>query len=558
MSHQPSNAEIAHQLDRLSQLMDIAGENPFRIRAIRVGAESVGASPVRIADIANDDAALRAVPGIGAGIAALIQEYVSTRKIDAFESLQNRAPEGLIDVVSIPGIGGKTAKKLFDLAGVRDLESLGIALEDGTIARTTGLGPKLADRLAAGIASVYRRTGRHRIGDARPIGLAIARMLAGRLGGNARVELTGSLRRWQETVGNIDLIATGTIDELSSAITGLDGIGDVSIDGNRLLGMHPLGFKFALHAAQHSDFGSRWLETTGPAAHIGLLSSESIEAAADEAEIYARFGLPWIAPEFRQGATELDLARSGQLDEVISLADVQGELHSHTVWSDGVGTIEEMADSARGRGYRYLGISDHSHSLGVANGLDSRRLLAQGEAIREASANLGFPLYRSSEVEVLKDGALDFDDATLRGLDVVIASTHTGLTRPRPELMARVHRALDGGRVDILAHPSGRLIEEREPGDFDWPEMFQIAKRNGVVLEINADPARLDLNAEHVREALDAGNLIVINCDAHRPDGFATLAYGVGVARRAFTPRHRIINSWDIGKLEAWMKDRHS
>src|SRR6478735_6140741 len=257
MIDQPSNAEIAQQLERLSQLMEIAGENPFRIRAIRVGAESVSASQVKISDIANDIATLKAVPGIGAGIAALIQEYVSTRTIDAFESLQDRAPEGLIEVITIPGIGGKTAKKLFDLAGIRDLESLGIALENGTIARTSGLGPKLAERLAAGIASVYRRTGRHRIGDARPIALSIARMLADRLGGSARVEISGSLRRWQETIGNIDLIATGTTDDLSSAFTGLDGIRDVSVDGNRILGMHPLGFKLALHAAQHSDFGSR-------------------------------------------------------------------------------------------------------------------------------------------------------------------------------------------------------------------------------------------------------------------------------------------------------------
>jgi DNA polymerase (family 10) len=314
---------------------------------------------------------------------------------------------------------------------------------------------------------------------------------------------------------------------------------------------------FALHTATRADFGTRWLETTGPASHIELLTSSPIEDAADEVGIYARFGLPWIAPEFRQGSSEIDFARSGQLDDVIDLADVQGELHSHTVWSDGVGTIDEMAESARSRGYRYLGISDHSHSLGVANGLDAQRLQAQGEAIREASARLGFPLFRSSEVEVLKDGALDFDDDTLRGLDVVIASTHTGLTRPRAELMARVHKALDGGRVDILAHPSGRLIEEREPGDFDWPEMFQIAKRNGVVLEINADPARLDLKAEHVREALETGNLIVINCDAHRPNGFSSLPYGIGIARRAFTPRDRVINSWDLDRLKAWMNDWH-
>lgn len=558
MSHRPGNAEIANQLARLSALMEIAGENPFRIRAIRMGAESVAAAPMRIADISHDEPALRSVPGIGAGIAALIREYVDTGHLESFEVLQNQIPEGLIEVIEIPGVGAKTAKKLYELAGIRDLESLSIAIDNGAVATTKGLGAKLAEKIAVGLESIKRRSGRRRIGDALPVAQSLAEQIKQALGADARVEVTGSLRRWQETVGNIDLIATGRTAEIEQVLNRFDIIEEVEIDGARVLGKHPLGFQIAIHASDQAAFGSRWLETTGPLGHLSLLGSALDTPASDEREIYERLGLRWIAPEFRQGVDELDRARSGELDEVIRIEDVRGELHSHTVWSDGAGTIEEMAAAASGRGYDYLGISDHSHSLGVANGLDRTRLLAQGAAIREVSARLGFPLFRSSEVEVLRDGALDFDDDMLRDLDVVIASTHTGLTRPRAELMARVHQALDGGRVDILAHPSGRLIEEREPGDFNWPELFHIARANGAALEINADPARLDLKAEHARQALELGNLIAINCDAHRPDGFRSLMYGVGIARRAFTPRDRVINCWEFDRLSAWLAERHA
>ena len=558
MSHRPGNAEIANQLARLSSLMEIAGENPFRIRAIRTGAESVAAAPMRIADLAHDEPALRSVPGIGAGIAALIREYVDTGHLESFEVLQNQIPEGLIEVIEIQGVGAKTAKKLYELAGIRDLESLSIAIDNGTVANTKGLGAKLAEKIAVGLESIKRRTGRHRIGDALPVAVALAEQITEALGGDSRVEVTGSLRRWQETIGNIDLLATGRTGEIEQVLTAFNIIEDISIDGDRVIGKHPLGFQIAIHAADHAAFGTRWLETTGPPEHLSLLGPALETPVPEEREVYDRLGLPWIAPEFRQGVDELDRAQSGELDNVIRIEDVRGELHSHTVWSDGAGTIEEMAEAARDRGYAYLGISDHSHSLGVANGLDRARLLAQGADILEASARLGFPLFRSSEVEVLRDGALDFDDDTLRGLDVVIASTHTGLTRPRAELMARIHRALDGGRVDILAHPSGQLIEERDPGDFNFPEMFAIATANGTALEINADPARLDLKAEHAQQALELGNLIAINCDAHRPDGFRSLIYGVGIARRAFTPRDRVINCWEIDRLSAWLVERHA
>jgi DNA polymerase (family 10) len=212
-----------------------------------------------------------------------------------------------------------------------------------------------------------------------------------------------------------------------------------------------------------------------------------------------------------------------------------------------------MAETARDNGYRYLGISDHSQSLGVANGLSKERLLAQAGEIRSASKLLNFPLLRGSEVEVKRDGSLDFDDDTLHGLDAVIASTHSGLSGSRSELMNRLNMALGGGRVDLLAHPSGRLIGRREPGDFDWPAVYELAATRGVALEINADPARLDLNGDHARDAIEAGCMIAINCDAHSSGGFGVLEYGIMMARRGFVPRHRVLNTWSLEQLRTWL-----
>jgi DNA polymerase (family 10) len=436
---------------------------------------------------------------------------------------------------------------------VRDLDSLAAALEAGTVAATKGLGPNLAAKLEAGIAALARRSGRHRLGDAMPIARDLRDRLAAALRTDARVEVTGSLRRWEESVGDIDLLAAGTADAIVTALAAIDDLQDVVVHDATMIGAkHRLGFGLHVHTTDQRTFGSRWIETSSPQAHLERLGGLSADAV-DEAAIYAAAGFPWIAPEFRHLVDAYDIARATGFADIVAIGDIAGEVHSHTVWSDGLGTVEEMALAARARGYRYLGISDHSHSLGVANGLDAARLVAQGAEIRAVAARLDFPLLRASEVEVLKDGRLDFEDDVLHDLDLVVASTHTGLKRPRPELMARLATALGGGRVDLLAHPSGRLIEEREPGDFDWPEVYALARREGVALEINADPARLDLKPEHARAAIEAGCLLAINCDAHQPAGFASLEYGVMTARRGLVPRSRVLNAWEHADLVAWL-----
>jgi DNA polymerase (family 10) len=278
------------------------------------------------------------------------------------------------------------------------------------------------------------------------------------------------------------------------------------------------------------------------------------ENAATEDEIYLSRGLPFIPPELRSGGEEF--GRFGEIASLVTTADINGEFHTHTTWSDGAASVMQMASAAAARTYSLLGITDHSQGLGVAGGLDVERLRQQRIEIDAANSEVGIRLLAGAEVEVLRDGSLDFDDATLAGLDVVVASLHTGLRQPRDEVTTRLVRVLENPNVDIIAHPSGRLIERREGGDFDWDRVFEAAARTETALEINADPARLDLDPALAYRASQAGCLITINCDAHHPAGFSLMEYGVAMGRRAWLKPDQILNCWSPVDILEWLSSR--
>lgn len=553
MANHPANARVVHALTRLATLMEIAGENPFRIRAIKNGAEAVNELEHPVSVLAANIDMLKTVPGIGAGIAGLIVEIVDTGTTTAINDLADRAPAGLAEIVELPGIGAKTAAKLFSLAGVSDLASLETSIASGAIADTSGLGPKLAEKLQAGLDQRARRSGLTPITVAEPIAHEIAKKLLDRIGRTRyKVQKTGAVRRWEESIERVELLTTAPL-ELIEEHASEAGIEEARNEGSSLVGKWMSGIDIIILRADADRWGTELLRTTGPTEHLALLGPGAEQAFATEKALYDALGLPYIGPEFRQGLGEIEKARNGDLDRIVSMTDIQGEFHCHTTWSDGQQSVGEMAWAAKRNGYHYLGISDHSHSLVVANGLDRERLLAQREEIRAVSEKMNFPLLCGSEVEIKSDGSLDFDDETLHGLDAVVASTHSGLTAPRTKLMERLNVALSGGRVDLLAHPSGRLVGRREPGDFDWPALFALAAERGVALEINADPARLDLKGDHAREAIEAGCMIAINCDAHSSKGFGVLDNGIMVARRAFVPRDRVLNALPIAELREWL-----
>jgi DNA polymerase (family 10) len=359
-----------------------------------------------------------------------------------------------------------------------------------------------------------------------------------------------------ETVADIDfVIGTTNRDAAIAVLTGLPAAATLheQIDDRVRLRLQS-GIWLDAILTLPDRFGSELIRATGNDVHIHMLGN--VAESESEEIAYDRLGLPWIPPELRQGKDEIELARSGALQRLVTIEQVRGEFHCHTLWSDGALSVAEMVDAAKRHGYQFIGISDHTRSLGIANGLDVARLAAQRREIDEANRASGIRVFASAEVEVSRDGRLDFDDQTLANLDVVIASTHVGLRQPREELTNRLIRVLENRNVDIIAHPSGRLLEQRESGDFDWDRVFATAAATGTALEINADPARLDLSAEHARQALAAGCLLTINCDAHHPDGWSFLEYGIANARKAGARPDQVLNCWPLDRIEAWLRDR--
>jgi DNA polymerase (family 10) len=548
-----TNAEVAATLDRYGTLLELSGESPFRVRAYRRAADSIRYLPDPIADL-HRAGQLRAVPGVGEGIAAAVGELLELGTYRPLVEIEQRIPATLLELLAIPGVGIKTATRLYREFGIVDLAGLEAAAVAGRLHGMRGAGGRLETTILAGLESLKRRTGRTLLAVALPVGRDLVSAIAGILP-SARVSLAGSVRRMEDTVGDIDVVVGD--DDPGEALA---AIGDLPLIASTL-GRSDGAARFRLQSGLESDvfavarshFGPTLIRATGSGAHLAMLG-DSLAEVPTESEVYAARGLPWIPPELRQGLDELK--RSAEIDRLVTAQDINGEFHAHTVWSDGAGTVADMAAAAVGRGYRFLGITDHSKGLGVANGLDEARLAAQRKEIAAASAQVGIRLFAGTEVEVARDGRLDFDDQELGRLDVVVASLHSGLRQPRPELTDRLLRVLANPNVDVIAHPRGRLIERRDGGDFDWDRVFATAARTGTALEINSDPSRLDLSSELARQALTVGCLLTINCDAHHPAGFENIEYGVAVARRAWARAEQILNCWSVERVETWLAER--
>ncbi|MFN8591278.1 MAG: DNA polymerase/3'-5' exonuclease PolX [Thermomicrobiales bacterium] len=549
-----SNADIAAQLQRHAALLEISGDNAFRARAFERAAESIRAWPESVARLAATGD-LRSVPGIGEGIAAAIEQLLASGSFAAHTELTSRFPESLIEITGLSGVGAKTAQRLYAQLGITDLAALEAALVAGRIGATKGLGKRTEETIRAGIESLRQRTGRMPLGVALPVARALVEAYRS-LNPKVTTSLAGSIRRWEDTVGDIDLvIATDDCAAVAAALASLSLVASASqVDRDAIRLNLAAGIEADVYCCRPESWGSTLVRATGSAAHLERLSS--IFEAATEEEIYAANGLPWIPPELRAGGDEF--AWWSEIPGLVQVEDIGGEFHAHSTWSDGGASILEMAEAALDWGYSFLGITDHSQGLGVANGLTPSRISAQREEIADAQRQLGdrLRLLAGSEVEVRRDGSLDFDDELLSRLDVVVASVHTGLRQPREELTSRLIGVLQNPHVDIIAHPSGRLIERRPGGDFDWDRVFASAASTGTALEINADPARLDLTAAHAMRASAAGAVITINCDAHSPSGFAVMEYGVAVARKAWLTPYQILNCWPRSQVLAWLAER--
>ncbi|MFT4037466.1 MAG: PHP domain-containing protein [Thermomicrobiales bacterium] len=553
MSASLTNRRIAQRLDDHAKLLEIAGENAFRARAYSRAAEAIQDLDAPVGELIAAGS-LRSLPGVGEAIAESIEQLVASGTFAAHDELTAGYPESLLQLATVPGIGAKSVSRLYRDLHVATLDDLAAAADAGTIVVTKGLGNRVHKAAVAGLAQLAKRTGF--------LPLGVARALAGQFElaylsarPQDRIAVAGGARRWDPLVESLAfLIATDNRDAARDAVTRLPGVESAASETDGALAVSFDDGKTAeLFFTNEQSWGSALVRATGSEAHLARLGGIAPDLPDEEA-VYGAAGLPWIPPELRSDAEAFD--RLDDMPGLITLADIKGELHTHTTWSDGQATVRDMAAAAQARGYQFLGITDHSHSLAVANGLSQQRLSAQRDELASVSEELGFPLFAGAEVEVLSNGDLDYPDAVLARLDLVVASIHGGLRQSRGTLMERQVRTLRNPHVDILAHPSGRLLERREGGDFDWDVTFATAAETGTALEINADPARLDLDPALARRAAAAGALITINSDSHTASGFEQEAYGVAMARKAWLRPDQVLNTWEPERVRDWLRDR--
>jgi DNA polymerase (family 10) len=559
----PTNAEIAQALDDLGDLSELDGAIIHRIVAYRNAAKTVRESPVSVAALAREGRATE-LPGIGPTIQEKVVALGDTGSIPALEKLRHKFPGGLIEITRLPGLGPKRARRLFDELGIDSPDKLKEAAQTHQISELKGFGAKSEEAILAGLAAYEAGARSNRIVLDRA--LAVGEPLVAALRAqpaSEQVELAGSARRMTDTVKDLDVIATASDSlELARAATELDLVESAGIptESGVRLRTHT-GMRVDLRIVAPDQFGNLLQHLTGSKQHNmalrdlavrkGLHVSEygvlddatgQTHRCATEEEVYALLGMRFIEPELRENRGELDAAQAGTLPELIELGDLRGDLHCHTTASDGTASIEDMALAARARGYEYLAITDHSATMGFGSDVSPERLREQVARIRSIELD-GIQLLAGSEVNILPNGSLDYDDELLEELDWVIASVHSSFRMDAERMTKRMIRAIEHPLVDQLGHPSGRKIEQRAPYDFDLERLIEAAARTGTMVEINSNPDRRDLNDTAARAAASADVPIVINSDAHRTKGLAVARYGNATARRAWLTPADVANT---------------
>jgi DNA polymerase (family 10) len=564
-----TNAEIAAALDELGVLYELDGAVRYRVLAYSTAANAIRESPVSVAELARNGQATE-VPGVGKTLAEKIVALLDTGEIPAAVKLKAKFPPTLIEVTRVPGLGAKTARRLYDELGITSMEELKAAAETEQIREVKGLGPKAEEKLLAALERLGEPgegPGRLLLSKVRPIAAELAQALREHPAAK-RVEVAGSVRRWAETCKDIDLIATAEEPQALAehlaehpliAASGTPGANGVRAQTHN-------GISVDLRIVPPEAFGNLLQHFTGSQAHNiqlredavsrGLSVSEhgitdvesgEVELCESEERVYERLGYAYIEPELREGRGELKAAREGKLPELIELADMRGDLHSHTTLSDGRNSVAEMAEAARERGYDYLAITDHSASHGFGDHVTPERLWERIEEIAEWNkGQRGFHLLSGSEINIGLDGSLDYPDDLVEALDWVVASVHTSFSIDERAMTERVIAAIENPQVNCIGHLTGRLIGRREPYGIDVESVAEAAARTGTMLEINGNPNRRDLSDRHARLAADAGVTIVLNTDAHGVDTLDNMEYAVATARRAW------LTAADVANTRSW------
>ncbi|NLG71282.1 MAG: DNA polymerase/3'-5' exonuclease PolX [Chloroflexi bacterium] len=571
-----SNREIADVFYTIADLLEVKGEVIYKILAYRKAADNLVNLSQDVEDLWKEGK-LTTIPGVGKAIAEKIEEYLSTGKLEFLEKLKAEVPPSLVEVLRVPDVGPKKAALFWRELGITNMTELEAAARAGKLRTLPGMGEKSEARILAGVEAVSRRSTRIPLGMAWPFAMRILERLR-EVPGVVAAEAGGSLRRMRATVGDLDLLAAAADSgPVMDAFTSHPEVLKVLARGDTKASVEfRNGMRAQLWVHPPERFGTALVYGTGSKDHNVRLRELALKKklslsdqsflkedgseilCATEEEVYEILGLPWIPPELREDRGEIKAARAGKLPRLIEVGDIRAALHAHSTWSDGKLSIKEMALAARERGMRLLAITDHSGSLGVAGGLSIEDLKKQRQEIDAVQKELGdsIILLQGSEVEIRANGSLDFPPEVLAELDIVIASLHTSLRQPRQQVTERLLNAIHSPHVDIIGHPTGRMIPNREGADLDMDAVFAAAVESGLSLEINAHPARLDLDDIHSRRAVELKVPLSINTDAHSAADLDLLHFGVATARRGWVEPQDVINTWEPYRILEWLRSR--
>ena len=564
------NREIADLLEEMADILEFKGENPFKISAYRKASRIIGDLTQDIEEIA-EQGKLKEIPGIGEGIAQKIVEYLKTGNISKFEEARKGVSDELIAMMDIPGMGPKTLSMLHRERGISNLSQLEKALGDGSLRGLFGIGEKKIENIKRGIQLLKQSKGRMNLGIAFPLAKRIVEALREKTG-SKKIEWAGSLRRMKESIGDIDILATGPDKEkIVHAFAHLPEVKEVLASGQTKASVIVEGgTQIDLRVVEEDSYGAALQYFTGSKAHnihlrgiakakgikineYGVFKGKKKVGGKDEKDIYRALGMDWMEPELREDRGEIEAAQKGRLPKLVQESDIKGDLHVHSKWSDGTSSIEEVARAAQRRGYQYIAITDHSKSLRIAHGLDESRLMKQTEEIDRVNEKLkGFQILKGTEVDILAEGRLDFPEKVLEKFDIVVASIHSGFKQDRAKMTKRIIQAIENPYLDIFAHPTGRLLGARDPYEVEMDELIEAAKKFGKVLEINAYFERLDLDDIHCRKAKEMGIQVAISTDSHHPDQMWMMSLGVAVAKRGWLEKKDVLNTLSFKEILRW------
>jgi DNA polymerase (family 10) len=568
------NREIADLLDRIADALEIKGESGFKVMAYRKASRILQDMTEDIESVARQGR-LETIPGIGSGLAGKIKEYVETGKMTKYQEVMKDVPEGLLGLLEMQGLGGKTIHLMHEKLGVKDLEDLKRVIADGSLAGLYGMGDKKVENIRKAIETRARVSGRISICEASLIADEVIAYLS-KAPGISRVSAAGSLRRMKETVGDIDILACGRNGtQIIGLFTRFPGtirvLAEGETKGSIVVRAEGTERQVDLRIVDSAAYGAALLYFTGSKAHniklrglakerglkiseYGVFRGSKRLAGREEEDCYKVLGMPWIPPEMREDRGEVELAMARRLPRLVEPTDIRGDLHVHTKASDGNMLLQEIVEHARKLGYAYVAVCDHSKAAHYAHGLDERRLLDEIREIDALNRKLkGFRILKGTEVDILADGSLDFADGILAKLDFVVAAIHSGFKK---DVTARILKALENPHVRTIAHPTGRLISGREGYDVDLDQVIEGAARTGKALELNAFYDRLDLDELHLKKAKEHGVKISLGTDTHFAAGLAMMRFGIGIARRAWLEKADILNCLTANKLLGFRSSR--